>query len=323
MAYVVYDLQDSPTYDGQAGLDRCDVAALAAAAQGQGVVTGCGVCQHTGSDYYVNVAAGSVVINGLLVAVSAVTGTSLGPTTAGTYDRRDIVVVNSSGVVSITAGTQCGTTNWTRSSSGLPPVKPAIPANSIILGELYIFGGATTVTTAMITDKTARVLGEPGGLLARAMWAPSGAGAYTLVNITTGVTALDSTNLSVTFTGPPSGFVRVHLGAMVEGHQVAGDGIVFAVVSSTGSPGTLVGVTGIVYKSPSNNGLDRRGVVHDGPDHLGLGGKRLHLVLRRGLRHRDSDHHPPGRFDEHDGPHRGTRGDRSVGRVMEASEVAG
>ena len=255
MAYVVYDLQDSPTYDGQAGLDRCDVAALAAAAQGQGVVTGCGVSQHTGSDYYVNVAAGSVVINGLLVAVSAVTGTSLGPTTAGTYDRRDIVVVNSSGVVSITAGTQCGTTNWTRSSSGLPPVKPAIPANSIILGELYIFGGATTVTTAMITDKTARVLGEPGGLLARAMWAPTSAGAYTLVNITTGVTALDSTNLSVTFTGPPSGFVRVHLGAMVEGHQVAGDGIVFAVVSSTGSPGTLVGVTGIVYKSPTTTAL--------------------------------------------------------------------
>lgn len=56
MAYVVYDLQDSPTYDGQAGLDRTDVAALAAAAQGQGVVTGCAVSQHTGSDYYVNVA---------------------------------------------------------------------------------------------------------------------------------------------------------------------------------------------------------------------------------------------------------------------------
>lgn len=147
--------ESNPTYPAQAVLDATDLGALALGLDRNGVITGCAVTAQSSPNYTVQVAAGDVMINDLHVHVAAVA--SIAPTNASNPgDRRDIVVVNSSGVVSIVAGTACAVNNWTTTSGVLPPVKPAVPANSIILGELYIVGGAsnTNLASGNIVDKT-------------------------------------------------------------------------------------------------------------------------------------------------------------------------
>jgi hypothetical protein len=96
----------------------------------------------------------------------------------------------------------------------------------------------------------------PGTLITRVQYAPSTAGSYTLNVATTGLKALDTTNLVVTFPAPQSGAVLVKLQAWVKGGAGAGASVMFGVVSSTGSPGTLVGVVGIVSLSPTTTAAD-------------------------------------------------------------------
>lgn len=91
-----------------------------------------------------------------------------------------------------------------------------------------------------------------GQLLARTQYAPSAMTTYNVVVATTGVTALDTTNLKVTFVAPYSGNVLVRLQALVNGPSAAATATRFAVVSTTGSPGTLVGLVGLVNVSPTS-----------------------------------------------------------------------
>ena len=144
--------QDSPTYAGQAVVDKTDLAAIANVAQGYGVVSGCLV--SAGGAYNVNVASGVILVAGVQVPVSAVT--ALAPAAASSTDRRDIVVASTAGAVSIVSGTPTTETAipWTTTSSYNPPVKPAIPAGSVLLAEIYIPGGGGTIVTGWITDKT-------------------------------------------------------------------------------------------------------------------------------------------------------------------------
>ena len=144
--------QDSPTYAGQAVVDKTDLAAIANVAQSYGVVSGCLV--SAGGAYNVNVASGVILVAGVQVPVSAVT--ALAPAAASSTDRRDIVVASTAGAVSIVSGTPTTETAipWTTTSSYNPPVKPAIPAGSVLLAEIYIPGGGGTIVTGWITDKT-------------------------------------------------------------------------------------------------------------------------------------------------------------------------
>jgi len=80
---------------------------------------------------------------------------------------------------------------------------------------------------------------------------------YTCVSPVTGLTALDSTNLSVTFTAPSSGSVLVRLTAQCEG-GTTGEFVWFGLTSTTASPGTLVGVVGLVWVAPSSTAADNR-----------------------------------------------------------------
>lgn len=156
MALTVPNIQSSPTFDGQSIDDSTDDQARALADNQTGVLSGCAVSPHTGSDMNVAIAAGVVAVAGVVVVVSAVT--SLAVSAASTTDRRDIVTVNSSGVVSVTAGAAGSTAGWSRSSTGLPSVKPTIPASSVLLAEVYVEGSGATATTAIATgniiDKT-------------------------------------------------------------------------------------------------------------------------------------------------------------------------
>lgn len=97
--------------------------------------------------------------------------------------------------------------------------------------------------------------GSTGSLLARSQYAPASVDTAALVAAATGLTALNFTTggnvPSVTFTPPPSGDVVVRVRAFVKGGAAAATSVVFGVVSSTASPGSVVGVTGLVFLTPT------------------------------------------------------------------------
>ena len=152
MPLTTPNAQDSPTYQAQAVIDKTDISALSSIAQQYGVVSGCTV--SAGGGYNVSVAAGVILVGGAQINVSAVTG--LAPAAASSTDRRDIVVVSSTGAVTMVTGTPTAETAipWTNTSIYNPPVKPSVPAGSVLLAEVYIPGGGGTVLSSWITDKT-------------------------------------------------------------------------------------------------------------------------------------------------------------------------
>lgn len=123
----------------QAEPDSIDFAILAAALQGSAVVAGC-VPSDGASGLQVDVAVGAVIVDGTPVVVDS--GTVTPGTADGTNPRFDLVTVNSSGTLSVTAGTAAAN-----------PVFPSIPSNSVVLAAVYIAAGATTLATADIVDK--------------------------------------------------------------------------------------------------------------------------------------------------------------------------
>lgn len=265
MALVVPDIESITNgtngYDFQSVGDYTDDYALAALGHGYGVITGCNVVQMATPAYSASVNAGVAMVAGSMVTLA---GGSVTIVAASSTDRRDIVYVNSSGTLTAASGTPCGTAGWVRTTTtGLPPVKPSVPAGCTILGEVGVPGGAasvSTITNTNIVDKTTPVGGAPGTLLARTQYAPSAATTYTPVALSTGLTALDTTNLKATFIAPPSGAVMVTLSALASGSTTAGNALYWGLVSTTSSPGTLVGVNALVYVNPTTTAGDNVGM---------------------------------------------------------------
>lgn len=136
------------TYGDQAAPDSVDIDAIVAGSAETGVVSGCAVAQRAaGANMSVDVAAGTAAVAGTSVAVSAINKTIT--SADATNPRRDIITVTNAGVVTVTNGTAAAI-----------PVKPAIPANSALLAEVYVPANATSVVTAQITDKRS-ILGSP------------------------------------------------------------------------------------------------------------------------------------------------------------------
>ena len=151
MALIVPDIESitngSNGYDFQAAPDKTDQDAInAAIGSSTYVVSGMEVSQHTGSDMLVTVASGTYVIAGVFCTYAGGTATVTG---ASGTDRRDIVTINASGTLTVTAGTACGTAGWTRANSTLPPVKPSIPAGNVLLGEVAVPYSVTAVVNVM------------------------------------------------------------------------------------------------------------------------------------------------------------------------------
>ncbi len=159
MALVTPNAESLPAFPAQAVLDATDVAALSSAIDGSGVISGCQVSAQSTPNMTVQVAAGSVYVNGATVSVAAVASLAIAAASAG--DRRDIVTVNSSGAVSVTTGTASTVAGWTATSTGAPPVKPAIPAGSVLLGEVYVAASTTSIGASNLTDKTTTVSAPP------------------------------------------------------------------------------------------------------------------------------------------------------------------
>jgi hypothetical protein len=214
MTFVNPQAEDSPAFAAQACVNATDLAAMLAASTGNGWVSGCAVTpRNSGVDLNVAVAAGSVVVGGANVTVAAAANVAVGA--ASSTDRRDIITVNASGVVSSTAGTPCTVAGWTPGSNVLPPVKPAIPASSALLAEVYVPGTATSITADNITAKGAPTTPAgttAGTILARAYYQPVSS---TQVAATGSTADIDATNLAVTFIVPASGSVTVFLNGQI------------------------------------------------------------------------------------------------------------
>lgn len=127
----------------QAQPDKVDIDILVAALAFTGVVTGCAVTAQGTPDMTVAVAAGSVTLGGAVPATVSSGNVTITAADA-TSPRFDLIVANSSGTKSATAGTPSSN-----------PVFPAIPANSVVLAAVYIPAGATSITSARIIDKRA------------------------------------------------------------------------------------------------------------------------------------------------------------------------
>ncbi len=148
MAFTIPNQADAGT-SSQSELDAQDIAILVAAYNGDGVVTGGAVTAQSTPDMTVAVAAGTVMIAGTHYAISA------GNATIGTADssnpRFDLISINTSGALVVTAGTAASN-----------PVFPSLPSNTATLAAVHVPAGDTAIATAQITDK--RVIARSPGV---------------------------------------------------------------------------------------------------------------------------------------------------------------
>ena len=118
---------------------------LRVAAHGWGVVSGLTVSQRAaGANMSVDVASGEAWINGTKITKGSTTNVVITAAHA-TYDRYDLVVINSSGTISVIAGTAAATSyanDYDLES-----------ANAILLAEVEVPATDTTIETAQCTDK--------------------------------------------------------------------------------------------------------------------------------------------------------------------------
>jgi hypothetical protein len=156
MTFTIPNIESGPSFNGQSVLDSTDVGILAASSLKTGVVSGCVVSQDTGTDLKVAVSSGVVLIANVQYTVAATGGSPLTVTAASASDRRDLVVWGNPSAsipgLSVVAGTAAGTANY--------PVKPAVPANSVGLGEIYVSSSTTAITAANLIGKGIGVLGS-------------------------------------------------------------------------------------------------------------------------------------------------------------------
>lgn len=127
------------------------------------VTSGIAVSQKgAGADMSVDVAAGTVIINNTTVTKGSITNVAITAAHAS-YDRYDLVVINSSGTISVIDGTAAATSyanDYDLETN-----------NAILLAEVYVPATDTSIEDAQITDK--RIFSDqysitPAGLIS--MW---------------------------------------------------------------------------------------------------------------------------------------------------------
>lgn len=120
---------------------------------GYGVVNGLKVVPTDPASMDVQVETGKAYVSDTLVEKGAVTNLTVSGADPSN-PRKDIVVCNSAGTLSIVAGTpEAALPSGNVGVYTLNPEPPSIPANSIILGEIWVPAGATEITGSEIYDK--------------------------------------------------------------------------------------------------------------------------------------------------------------------------
>ena len=136
---------------------------------GYGVVNGLKVIPTDPVSMTVQVEIGKAYAADTLVVKGAVTDLTVGAADP-TNPRKDIVVCDSAGTLSIVAGTaETALPSGNVGVYTLNPEPPSIPANSIILAEIWVPAGATEITGSEIYDKRVFTVDRLGK--ARLEWA--------------------------------------------------------------------------------------------------------------------------------------------------------
>lgn len=149
------------SYADQNWLFDTDINAWLEGIKGNGVVTGLGVTAQSPAAMNVDVAAGTAVVNGTRVTITATTGTLVSD---GSNPRKGIITLNSSGTVTVTMGTAAASVPTGRTGPNTKLPAPAdLPSNQIVLAEVWVPAAATTIVTANITDRRVWVVPRVAG----------------------------------------------------------------------------------------------------------------------------------------------------------------
>lgn len=139
MGFTIPNAPDASVTD-QSEPDSGDFVALGD--RKTGVISGCAVSAQGTADQTVQVAAGEVVSNGSYFTVSSNASLSLGQGSSSGV-RFDIVVVDSSGALTVRTGT-----------AGSNPTFPALVSGDVFLASVYRTSGtASTISSTQIIDK--------------------------------------------------------------------------------------------------------------------------------------------------------------------------
>lgn len=145
MSFTIPNLGDAGFAD-QAEPDAVDFGSILGAAAGlTGVITGCAVTAQGTPDMTVAVAAGTVMVAGVLKTVSS--GNVTISAADGTNPRFDLVVADSTGAKQRRGGTAAAN-----------PVFPVPSAGDVVLAAVYVPASDTAINSNQIVDKRVTVL---------------------------------------------------------------------------------------------------------------------------------------------------------------------
>lgn len=128
------------TYVRQAGGYSSDIATIAQALAGDGVISGLGVAAQGVPNMTVAVAAGLVRQQGFFAYYAG--GNATITAAHATLDRIDLVVIDYNGTVSVSPGT-----------AAQYPAPPAVPSNSLQIAQVYVPAAAASILNANLYDK--------------------------------------------------------------------------------------------------------------------------------------------------------------------------
>jgi len=134
--------------DGEILYDN-DLDAMIAGIKSSAILHGFQVLATGTPDMQVHVQVGDCrTDDGTLITKSSITDLTVAANSSGN-PRKDIVVMNNSGTISIVQGTPAPEVG----NPSPTPFPPDIPASSIILAQIYVANGATSITNSNIADK--------------------------------------------------------------------------------------------------------------------------------------------------------------------------
>lgn len=143
---MVFDIPNRPAsptalQTAKSTVFSSDLQAMIAAQKQNGVLSGCGLTQSGSPDMNVVVAAGWIQIDGILYPVAG-GNAAIGSNSSGD-PRIDLISVNSSGTITVTAGAPHAT----------KPQSSEIPSTHVYLGLVYVANGETALSTDEIFNR--------------------------------------------------------------------------------------------------------------------------------------------------------------------------
>jgi len=136
-------------YDDQDFLFDNDMNQQVDAHKKTGVLTGVEVSADSGMQ--VQISSGSVSIAGTKVDYAG--GTATITAADSTNPRKDIVTINSSGTITVTAGTpEAAYPVGKTARQTVRPAPPNIPSDEVLLAEIWVGTSVTEITSGVIKD---------------------------------------------------------------------------------------------------------------------------------------------------------------------------